>query len=85
MNKQQASAFTKELLSKCRLDSNSFTLIEPNPNDKLSTGYKVCIKTVLDDECKLQIKKITKNHDLAVIIEKSQIVIYKPKPNQLNI
>jgi hypothetical protein len=85
MNEQEASAFTKQLLSECKLNSNSFVLIEPNPNDKLSTGYKVCIKTDLDNECKLQIKKITKNHDLAVIIEKSQIVIYKPKPNQLSI
>ena len=72
-------------MSKCKLDSNSFTLIEPNPNDKLSTGYKVYIKTVLDKECKLQIREITKKHDLGVIIEESQIVVYKPKPNQLSI
>jgi len=72
-------------LSECKLDKNSFTLIEPNSSDTLSTGYKVKIKTVLDNDCKLKITKITKKHDLGIIIEESQIVVYKPKPNQLNI
>lgn len=84
MNRQEASTFTKELLSECKLDSNSFTIIEPNPNDPLSAGYKVRIATVLNNECKLKIREITKKHDLGVIIEESQIVVYKPKPDQLN-
>ena len=79
MNKQEASSFLKELLTKCKMDSNSFILIEPNPNDALSTGYKVRIKTILNNECRQQIKEITKKHDLAVIEEQTQIVIYKPK------
>jgi len=82
MNKKEAAAFLKELLSECKLNSNSFVLVEPNPSDKLSTGYKVRIETILDNECRQQIRKITKNHDLAVIVEQTQIIIYKPKPNQ---
>jgi hypothetical protein len=79
MNKQEASTFLKELLSKCNMDSNSFVLVEPNPEDTLSTGYKVRIKTVLNNECRQQIREITKKHDLAVIEEHVQIIIYKPK------
>jgi hypothetical protein len=79
MNKQEASSFLKELLSNCKLDSDSFILVAPNPKDTLSTGYKVRIKTVLNNECRQQIRKITKNHDLGVIEEQTQIIIYKPK------
>jgi hypothetical protein len=79
MNKQEASTFLKELLTKCKMDSNSFVLIEPNPKDILSTGYKVRIKTILNNECRQQIREITKKHDLAVIEEQIQIIIYKPK------
>ena len=79
MNKQEASSFLKELLTKCKMDSDSFILVEPNPSDVLSTGYKVRIKTVLNNECRKQIREITKKYDLAVIEEQFQIVIYKPK------
>jgi hypothetical protein len=44
MNKQEASSFLKELLAKCKMDSNSFILVEPNSKDTLSTGCKVRIK-----------------------------------------
>lgn len=79
MNKQEASSFLKELLAKCKMDSDSFILVEPNPGDILSTGYKVRIKTILNNECRKQIREITKKYDLAVIEEQIQIIIYKPK------
>ncbi len=79
MNKQEASSFLKELLARCKMDSNSFILVEPNLKDTISTGYKVRIKTVLNNECRQQIKEITRKHDLAVIEEEIQIIIYKPK------
>lgn len=79
MNKQEASSFLKELLTKCKLDSDSFILVEPNSKDILSIGYKVRIKTILNNECRQQIREITKKHDLAVIEEQIQIIIYKPK------
>ena len=79
MNKQEASSILKELLAKCKLDSDSFILMEPNSKDSLSTGYKIRIKTVLDNECRQQIREITKKYDLAVIEEPIQIIIYKPK------
>ncbi|MGD0451812.1 MAG: hypothetical protein ABSA79_12260 [Candidatus Bathyarchaeia archaeon] len=79
MNKQEASSFLKELLTKCKMDSDSFILVEPNPKDTLSTGYKVRVKTILNNECRKQIREITKKYDLAVIEEEVQIIIYKPK------
>ncbi len=79
MNKQEAGSFLKELLAKCKMDSDSFVLVEPNFKDTLSTGYKVRIKTILNNECRQQIRRITKKYDLAVIEEQTQIVIYKPK------
>ena len=82
MNKQEASAFLKELLSDCNFDSNSFILMEPNPEDTISTGYKIRIVAVLDNECRQRIRGITKKHDLAVVEEQDKIIVYKPKSNR---
>jgi hypothetical protein len=79
MNKQEASTITKKLLTVCKLDTNSFILLEPNPEDTLSIGYKIRIKAVMDNECRQQIKRITKEFDFAVLEEENQIVVYKPK------
>ncbi len=81
MNKQEASGLLKMLLTECKLDSNSFILLEPNPQDSLSTGYKIRIKTIMDNDCRQQVKGITKRHDLAVVEEQNQIIVYKPKSN----
>jgi hypothetical protein len=78
MNKLEASSFLKELLAECKLDSDSFILVEPNPKDSLSTGYKIQIKTILDNECRQRLREITKKYDLAVIEEQNQIIVYKP-------
>jgi hypothetical protein len=83
MNKQEASSFLKELLAECKLVSDSFILMEPNPEDTLSTGYKIRIKTILDNERRQRLREITKKYDLAVIEEQIQIIVYKPKSNSL--
>lgn len=88
MNKQEASSLLKEVISKCSLDSESFFLVEPNPEDTLSTGYKLRIKTILNNQCRQQLIQITKEHNLAVIEEQTQITVYKPelkKAGNLNI
>jgi hypothetical protein len=59
--------------------------VDPNPEDALSTGYKIKIKTVMDNDCRQQIKRITKKHNLAVREEQDQIVVYKPKSSSLDI
>jgi hypothetical protein len=79
MNKQEAISFLKVILTECDLSSDSFVLIEPDPKDLLSTGYKLRIQTVLDNACRRQLRKITKKYDLAVVEEQMQMVVYKPK------
>ncbi len=81
MNKQEAGSLLKEVLAKCNLDSESFVLVEPDLKDTLSMGYKLRIKTVLDNECRQRLREITKKHNLAVIDEQIQITVYKPKSN----
>ena len=81
MNKRKASSLLKELLAKCNLGSDSFVLMEPDPKDVLSKGYRIRIKTILDNECRQKLREITKKHDLAVIDEQIQIIVYKPKDN----
>ena len=82
MDKQEASSFLKEVLSKCNLNSESFILVEPNPKDALSAGYKLRIKTTLDNECRQQLRQITKEHNLAVIEETTEITVYKPNSDK---
>ncbi len=82
MNKKEASSFLKEVLTKCNLNSESFVLVEPKSNDLLSAGYKLRIKTILDNECRQQLRQITKEHNLAVIEETTEITVYKPKSKQ---
>jgi len=85
MDKQEATSCLKELLAKCNLSSDSFILVEPNPNDALSKGYKIRIIASMNNICREQVKKITKEHDVAVIEEQNQMIVYKPKSNQLDI
>jgi hypothetical protein len=85
MNKQEAASYLKEFLTKCNLKSDSFILVEPNPNDTLSKGYKIRIIASMNNACREQVKTITKNHDLAAIEEQNQITVYKPKSTQLDI
>ena len=79
MNKKEASEFLKELLTECKLDSNSFDLMAPIPGDALSAGYKIRIKAILEKDSRDKLKVITKKFDLAVIEEDNQIIVYKPK------
>ena len=85
MDKQEASKFLKTLLIECKLDSNSYVLLEPDEKDALSTGYKVRIQKIMDNECRQQIKRITTKYDLAVKEEQNQIVVYKPKYRSLDL
>jgi hypothetical protein len=85
VDKKQASKFLKTLLTECKLDSNSYVLVDPAPEDALSTGYKIKVKAIMDNDCRQQIKRITKKHNLAVSEEQDQIVVYKPKSSSLDI
>ena len=85
MNKKEARTFEKKVLTECKIDPNSSTLIEPNSGDTLSTGYKVQIKAVMQNECRLRLKEITKKNNLAVKEEDNQIIIYKPKQTNLSL
>ena len=84
INKQEAASCLKEFFTKCNLASDSFILVEPNPNDTLSKGYKIRIITSMNNACREQIKTITKKLDLAVIEEHNQIIVYNPKSTQLD-
>jgi hypothetical protein len=83
MNKKEACSLLKELLVECKMDSNSFILMEPIRGDPLADGYKIKINVFVDENRRQQLKKLTKKYDLAVIEEKLEIIVYKPKLNEL--
>ncbi len=82
MKKQEATNLLKEVLAECKLGTDSFILVEPNPNDHVSTGYKIKVKTILDSECREKLIGLSKKYNLDVIEEDLQIIIYKPPPDR---
>ena len=85
MDRKEAASCLKELLAKCDLNPDSLVLVEPNPSDTLSKGFKIRIKASMSNACREQVKTITKKHDVAVIEEKIQITIYNPKSRINNV
>jgi hypothetical protein len=79
MKKEEAKTFLKKLLENCNLKSNSFVLLEPDPKDTISIGYKVRITVAINNECRQKLKIITKESNLAVIERHSEIIVYRPR------
>jgi hypothetical protein len=80
LDKQEASNLLNELLATCNFKSTSFVLLEPDPKDSSSAGYKIRVKTMsLNNECQQQLKSISREHDCAIIEEDTQIIVYSPK------
>jgi hypothetical protein len=87
LKRHEAVTCLKEIANNCsNMSPDSVTLYNSKPDDSLSTGYQVHIKTVLDDETKQQLQNIAEKHSLALKEEKGKVVIYKPKEltKQLN-
>lgn len=59
--------------------AESVTLVESQPGNRLSVGYQVHIKIVLDKETELQVQNIAKKLNLELKKERDKIIIYKPK------
>lgn len=74
----------KELFDKCpNLEGKSFVLMPPNSDDVLSKDYQIHIKTTIDEDTLLCIRKIIKRHDNIVISDqKNLLVIYGPLKKQ---
>ncbi len=79
MEKDEAKTFLKKMLENCNLDANSFVLLEPDPKDNVSIGYKVRITVALSHECRQKLKMITRESNLAVVERHNEIIVYRPK------
>ncbi len=80
MKRHEAITCLKEINATCRnMSADAVSLVNSKPNDDLSMGYQVHIKTVLDGETKLQIQSIAEKHSLAIKEENGKVVIYRPK------
>lgn len=78
MNRDEVITLLKKICSSCKtISPDSIVLTIPNPNNKISTGYRVRIKSV-DQENKNQIRCIIDDYGLSFFEDKEEIVIYKP-------
>ena len=80
MNRNEAVTYLKEINNSCKsMSPDAVTLLHSSPNDPNTIGYKIHIKTMLDNENKQQVTNIAKKHNLAVKEEKGEVIIYQPK------
>ena len=80
MNRDEAVDLLKELLDKYRsLEGKSFAIMPPDANNVRSKGYQVHIKTELDENTILQLRRYALDCGLALTEEKKNLtIIYKP-------
>jgi hypothetical protein len=80
MNRDEAVVCLKEITNSCiDLSPNAVTLVNSEPDDPLSTGYRVHIKAVMDNYIRQQIRNIVENRSLKLKEENDELVIYQPK------
>jgi hypothetical protein len=80
MKRHEAVTCLKEITNTCaNMSPDAVALYSSKPDDSLSEGYQVHIKTALDDETEQQMRNIAKKHSLTLKEEKGKVIIYKPK------
>jgi hypothetical protein len=80
MKRHEAITCLKEINNTCKnMSPDAVTLVNSQPDNPLSTGYQVHIKTVLDSETRQQVQSIIEKHGLAFKEEKDNVIIYQPK------
>jgi hypothetical protein len=80
MNRDEAVACLKEIDASYKgIFANAISLVKSKPDNPISTGYELHIKTALDAETKIQLKGVAQKKGLELIEEKDEVIIYKPK------
>ncbi len=84
MNRAEAVDCLKEIMSACcSLCPDAVTLFSSKPTDPLSMGYQVHIKTSMDPQTFLEVKRIVEKSCLALKQECDKMVIYQPKASAI--
>lgn len=80
MKREEAILVLKELFDKCTtLDGHYLEVIPPKAASKLSGGYQIQIKTILDEETRTCMQDILMKNHLTIKIEESDsFTIYRP-------
>lgn len=80
MDRKQVAILFKQMFDKCpNLEGKSFALMPPNADDVLSKDYQIHIKSELDEDTLLCIRRIVKEHDnLAISEQNNLLVIFEP-------
>ena len=76
VDRNEAIAVLKEITAKCSYVS-LIDLIPPKSKDVLSRGYRINIKTLLNDQDRKEIQKIIDSHRLAIKEKDENIIVYK--------
>ena len=79
MNKDEASACLKEILTLTKHMPPTSVSFEASSEDEVSEGYKLHIKGATHAYDKEIIKQVAKWHGLATKDENNELTIYEPK------
>jgi hypothetical protein len=81
MDRNDAVAYLKELLSICDMSPSS--VFFENPQDSDSEGYRVHIKGTIHESDRQKVRDIAKKRNLAVQEDDGGVVVFKPKDTAL--
>ena len=79
MDRNEAVAYLKELLSQCDMSPASVSFETPKDSD--SVGYRVHIKGAIQESDKQAVRDVAKKHSLTVQEDTDGVVVYKSKQN----
>jgi hypothetical protein len=80
LNRTKAVACYKEIAGITEsMGSNSFNLVSTKENNFKEKDYQMHITMSMDEVIKQQVIKIAQKHNLAILQEREEIVIFTPK------
>jgi hypothetical protein len=80
LKREEAILVLKELFEKCtNLDGHYLEVIPPNASFKLSGGYQIEIKAILDEETRTCMQDVLMKYQLTIKVkEEDSFIIYRP-------
>jgi hypothetical protein len=79
LKREETVELYKEIITECRLDLSSVSIVYPSNNNTVSKGCQLHITSVLDVCDRERLEDILKKHSLAYREINNRIIIYKSK------
>jgi hypothetical protein len=83
LDREEAIKLFKEVITKCKINIASVSLVPPRKDDTISDGFQLHIKSFLSSCDREEIQRIVHSQRLAWKEINEGIVIYKPQSKEV--